>query len=273
MSGTPTSLTPNGAPLSGDACSADAVALEKDCIHCGLPLGRGRRVDGEPFCCQGCRAVYHLIHKEGLERYYDLRRGSTVPSATLSPSPLAWLDSILEEAPTLPGSNIRRLRLDIQGVHCAACVWLLEKLFERHAGGRQIRVDPALGAVDFLWDTEAEAFGNYIAEVERFGYRFGPPRKQPRGQSRALLVRMGICVAAALNVMTFSLAYYLGLSTDDGQLYTLFGQLSFALASIALLAGGWPFIQSAAEGLRRRLVHLDLPIALGMLLAFASTLR
>ena len=62
---------------------------------------------------------------------------------------------------------------------------------------------------------EAYRFVDFLAEVERFGYRFGPSHKIPARGSRGLMIRMGICIAAAMNVMIFSLCFYLGLTPED----------------------------------------------------------
>lgn len=242
-----------------------------ECAHCGLPLGIHWRSEDGPFCCKGCRAVYALIHDEGFERYYDLRRCPTSPPAELRADTFNWLDAVLEAAPVLPGSAVRRLQLDLQGLQCAACIWLLEQLFERHGGGVQLRINPAIGTVDMLWDEAQGDLKGYLREVESFGYRFGPPRKEPPRRSRALLTRIGICAAAALNVMTYSLSYYLGLAADETSLYEILGQLSLAWATLALLVGGSPFILGAWRGLKRRIAHLDLPIAVGMLFAYAGS--
>ena len=246
-------------------------ARPMECAHCGLALGRHWRVQDGPFCCKGCRTVYALIHEQGFERYYDLKRCATAPPAELSPDSLNWLDSLLAEAPMLPGSSMRRLRLDLQGIHCAACIWLLEKLFARHAGAGQLRINPAVGSVDMLWDPSKSDLRDYLHEVESFGYRFGPARKAEPRHSRALLIRIGICAAASMNVMTYSLAYYLGLAPNEASLFDLLGELSLAWAIIALVVGGSPFILSAWRGLRRGIAHLDLPIASGMVLAFAGS--
>jgi P-type Cu2+ transporter len=254
--------------VAGAKC--DAVT---DCIHCGLPLNKNQRPQDGPFCCSGCKTVYELIHNEGLERYYDLRRNATLPPAELRANTFGWLAPEWDAATPLPGddNDVRRLQLDLQGVHCAACVWLLEELFERHAGGRLIRINPALGTVELIWDATASDLVIYLAEVEPFGYRFGPARRGTTRRSRGLLIRLGICVAAAMNVMGFSFSYYLGLSPEDGMIYGLFGRLTFGLATLALLVGGWPFVSTTWRGIRRRVVHLDLPIALGMVLTYAGS--
>ena len=246
-------------------------ARPSECAHCGLPLGTHWRSEDGPFCCGGCRAVYALIHEEGFERYYELRRCATSPPADLRADTFNWLEAVLEAAPLLPGSSVRRLQLDLQGLQCAACIWLLERLFDRHAGGVQLRINPTVGSVDMFWDEAQGDLKDYLQEVESFGYRFGPPRKEPPRRSRTLLIRIGICAAAAMNVMTYSLSYYLGLGADEATLYKILGQLSFAWATVALLVGGSPFILAAWRGLSRGIAHLDLPIAVGMLFAYAGS--
>ncbi len=239
------------------------------CLHCGNDLGRFWSPQDGPFCCRGCRGVYEMIHQEHLERYYDLTPDNLAPAATLRPDSFDWLDRVLEDRDTAATSL--RLELDIQGVHCAACVWLIEKLFQRQPGGTQIRINPAVGTVELVWNPAAGDLKEFLAEIEKFGYRLGPRRKGERGQSRALVMRMAIAISMAMNVMMFSLAYYFGLAPEDGALYHFFGWLSLVLATVALIAGGGVFFKGALAGLRRRVLHLDVPISLGMVLAWAGS--
>ena len=80
---------------------------------------------------------------------------------------------------------------------------------------------------------------------------------------------MAISIAMAMNVMMFSLSFYFGLA--EGALYMFFGWLSLGMATVSLLAGGGVFLKGAAAGLRRRVLHLDVPISLGMVLAYAGS--
>ncbi len=258
----------------GDEHRTAMTAEEKprDCLHCGSPLDRFWRPQDGPFCCRGCRSVYELIQNDGLTRYYDLRQGTQPPAASLRLDSLAWLDRMVEALPpTEREQGPWQLSLDIQGVHCAACVWLIEELFRREPGGVNLRINPTLGTVDLAWDPTQGELRNYLASVEKFGYRLGPAQKQARRTSRGLLVRMAICVAAALNVMMFSLSYYFGLAPQDGAIYHFFGWLSLALGTLATAVGGQVFFRGAVAGLRARVAHLDLPISLGIVLAWAGS--
>ena len=248
---------------------AAAAAPRTTCLHCELPVPASR-ADLGGYCCEGCRSVHQLIQSEGLGRYYDLRSGADAPPPELRADSFAWLDAQLAAAPRSE-SGLARLSLDVQGVHCAACVWMLETLWTRRKGAVELRINPALGRADFAWRESDLDLREYLRAVQRFGYRFGPARKGDLGVSRGLVVRLGVSFAAALNAMIFSLCYYAGLAPEEGALYALLGQLNFALATVAVLAGGWLFVRSAWEGLKRRVVHLDLPIALGILLGYGGS--
>jgi len=93
-----------------------ATADAAICLHCGTPCQ-------ESFCCRGCETVYHLLTREGLDRYYDLGGAVGVPATGAdAPGDHKWVD--LAEERLAAGAATQRLSLDVQGIHCAACVWL-----------------------------------------------------------------------------------------------------------------------------------------------------
>jgi Cu2+-exporting ATPase len=247
------------------------AAKSRVCLHCGNNLGHFWTPAEGPFCCRGCKAVYEMIHQEHLDRYYEIKPDTHAPAATLRPDSFAWLDRLLTEGDAAGPGGVLHLDLDIQGVHCAACVWLIGELFKRRPAGISLRINPALGKVELSWDPARGDLKEFLAEIEKFGYRLGPSRKGARKHSRALLMRMAISIAMAMNVMMFSLSFYFGLSADSPALYRFFGWLSLALATVSLLAGGGVFFKGALAGLKRRVAHLDLPISLGMVLAYSGS--
>lgn len=254
--------------IAVDATVEPAAKSRQRCAHCGLPLGRSREL--APFCCAGCKSVHELLHAEGLTRYYDLRGASDAPPPELRAHSFAWLEPLLSAA-TRGADGDTRVTLDVQGVHCAACVWLLQELWKRRAGAIDMSINPAVGRAEFAWRPAQLDLADYLRDVERFGYRFGPARKRDVGSTRGLLVRLGVCIAAAMNTMVFSLCYYVGLTPADGALYGVLGRWNFVLATLAVAFGGSLFFAAAWRGLRRRVAHLDLPIAVGIALAYAGS--
>ena len=237
------------------------------CVHCAQPL-----VDDAlaPYCCRGCRAVHAILTKAGLTRYYDLRRGPGLPPADLDSRHIdhKWLELIEDSRAEERG--LSRVELDIQGIHCAACVWLIEELFRRHGGAREglMTINPALGRIELRVSPEFP-LSDWVDAVEGLGYLLGPAREGGARPSDDLLLRVGICAALAMNVMLFAAAIYLGLR--EGPVYEVLNDLSYAAGVLAVLVGGSVFIGSAFRAVRRRVLHLDVPIALGIMLAFAGS--
>ncbi|AKF83037.1 P-type ATPase [Myxococcus fulvus 124B02] len=243
---------------------------EARCLHCGSRVPEGTR--SREFCCAGCEGVHGLLVSQGLTRYYQLTGGKTSPAAEPARGRgLSWLEPLVTKAEAAPGA-LCSLELDVQGIHCAACVWLMNELFRRQTGGAGFTVDPALGKARMQWRRGAFDVAGFLRAVEGFGYLFGPSRKRPAPASLDLPIRLGICVALTMNVMLFSVSFYVGLAPEDGEVFGLFTRLSLWLSTVVVLVGGWPFFRSAWQGLRRGVPHLDLPIALGILLVFGTSL-
>ena len=251
---------------------AQAQELPKPagCLHCGSPIPADSAL--EKFCCTGCEAVYGLIVDQGLTRYYQLAGSSTTPAVEArTDRSLTWLEPLVAAAEARQGP-VCALELDVQGIHCAACVWLMNELFRREEGGAQIVVNPALGKMRLAWRRGAFDVARYLRKVESFGYLFGPSRKKAGAASMDLPIRLGISAAITMNVMIYSISFYLGLTPAEGVVFDLFTKLNVWLSAIVVVVGGWPFFRSAWQGLRRGVLHLDLPIALGIILVFVTSL-
>ncbi len=239
-----------------------AAVKPASCKHCGSPLA-ATDVDG--FCCQGCAEVHRLVQSAGLDRFYDLGGGDGHPVVRVA-ADHKWLEPIVARIEASDG--LTSISLDVQGVHCAACVWLIEKLFARNAGATRVIVNPAIGSVELTVE-RTFPLAHFVDDVEAFGYRFGPPLKGESASQSDLVWRMGVCIAIAMNTMIFGVAIYCGLSS--GPVYRLFHALDFGLSLVSVLVGGTVFFRSAWQAIRRRVLHLDLPIALGIALVFASS--
>ncbi len=241
------------------------------CAHCRNPIPEGAGT--EPFCCRGCAAVHALLTDQGLARYYELAGDRPTPVPVLAGRHgLDWLDPLLEPFAGRPEDELCSLRLDVQGIHCAACVWLIQETFRRRGAGGAVTVNPALGQLTLAFRKGRFDVASWVAEVEAFGYRFGPPRKAPSKASIDLPLRLGIAAALTINAMLFSVSFYFGLDPSDPEVFTFFTWLSVAFSSAVVAIGGWPFLAAAWRGLRRGVLHLDLPIAVGILLVYLSSL-
>src|ERR1035437_7990472 len=125
---------------------------KRTCQHCGAPL-LDARMEETGFCCAGCAYVFRLVHEHGLAGYYRLKDDVTAPAdaAIFQPRDYAWLETAQREAegtvcrPIEQRKQIPALTLDVQGISCVGCVWLIERVFQQQPGARDINVNPQIG--------------------------------------------------------------------------------------------------------------------------------
>ena len=141
------------------------------------------------------------------------------------------------------------------GFCCAGCAYVFHLVQE--------------GGLDRYYDVEASRFAR---PLQSFNGLLGPPAAEVASQaeSRDLVKRIGLCAAFAMNLMLFTLPRYFGM-TASFPYARLFGTLAMLFGTLSVLAGGSYFLGRAARAFRERVLHIDLPIALGILGAYAGS--
>ncbi len=253
--------------ISTEAARGPAAGSAR-CKHCGLSVPGERR--SSAFCCAGCEAVHDLLQQDGLEQFYRLG-GASLGAVGAVPRTvqLDWLPEYEQRHGLADGSVC--LSLDVQGIRCAACVWLLQEVWRKQPGARSLRLDASLGRATLIYDPALGTGNAFLARAARLGYPMAPPRRRVE-RDTGLLVRLGICAALAMNAMILAVAQYCGLAAAAPRIDAVFGQVAFALATASVLVGGPVFFRAAVAGLRAGVVHMDLPISLGLLLAYGGSI-
>ena len=252
------------------------------CAHCGLPVPPSRRRDeGPEFCCGGCQQVYGLIQEWGYEKFYGFagQHGRPLEPARVSGRAFEELDDprLLAEFSEPMTQGRCRTRLYLEGVHCAACVWLVEKLPEAVPGVDAVRLNLGSAVAEVVWDPEKVALSRIGRSLDRLGYtphvhRAGRHQEARRQEDRAALVKLGVAVACAMNLMFLHGALYAGEHSGMASPFeSFFRWVSLGIALPVIVFSARPFFQAAWAGLRARMVHIDLPIALALLVAFAAS--
>ena len=240
------------------------------CRHCGAPSPQAE------FCCAGCAYVFRLVHEAGLDAYYRIKDDVTTPAdaSLLQPRDYAWLQEAQQDAEVnATNGRVPYLVMEVQGISCAGCVWLIEKVFSKQHGAGRIEVNAQTGQMRWTWEKGDFSAVECAKALQRFNYLVGPAGSidAEQAESRVLIRRVGLCTAFAMNVMLFALPAYLGMERTN-EYAGLFGTLQLAFATLSLLAGGGYFLSRAVRSLRERVLHIDLPIALGIVGAYAGSL-
>jgi Cu2+-exporting ATPase len=242
------------------------------CRHCGAPL-IDERMRASGFCCAGCSYVYRLVHEQGFAGYYRIKDDITAPAdaAVFQPRDYSWLAEAQHGAEAAD-TKIPELMLDVQGISCAGCVWLIERVFQQQPGARGIFVNAQYGSMRLRWVRGEFSAPEFARKLQALGYLAGPAGQlAAEPESRGLVRRIGLCAAFAMNAMLFSLPAYFGMERSF-EWAGLFGVLSLAFGTLSLLVGGTHFLGRAVHALRERAMHIDLPISIGIVGAYAGSL-
>lgn len=251
--------------------------VQTNCSHCGLPVPVGLldSQSGEQFCCHGCASAFQLIRSSGLDSFYRMANSNgeemTLQSRT-SASGFAEYDEPVFLAryskPSPTGESTIVLSLD--GIHCGACIWLLEKLPTILPGVNEAIANWSRGTITVRWQPEQIHLSRIARTLHQLGYSPSPFNENSeqsgfRQANRKHLIRIGIAAAAAGNNMIISAALYLGMfSYMTWEMMQMLRIFSCVVGVAALLWPGRVFLQGALAAVRTRTPHMDLPIALGL---------
>lgn len=229
------------------------------------------------FCCRGCEGAYALVQGLGLETYY--RRRCIDPAARpLRPDEEVTAQHDYSAQVMVDEHGEASLHLMVEGIHCAACIWLIEALLSKQPGVTWARVNMTTRRLVVRWDPKQADASTLLEPVIKVGYRLVPydPTKLGRETERVekeLLRAMAVAGFAAGNVMLLSVSVWAGHFTYMGQ-YTR-DLMHWISALVVLPAVAYcirPFARSAISALRAGRTNMDVPISLGVLLASAMSL-
>ncbi|MGF1511676.1 MAG: heavy metal translocating P-type ATPase [Myxococcota bacterium] len=271
-----TSGGPPGRSAHAPNETSEASGRRIDCDHCGLPVPPAwvRPANERQFCCHGCRTVYEVIHAAGFEAYYELRDARPNRAAEATDQRFDELDdpAFLEQHCTPRPDGWMATELYLEGIHCSACVWLVEKAMTREAGVGEARLNFARGRLSLVWHPETRKLSEVARRLARLGYPAHPARPgqdNRRDEERRLLVRLGVAGAVAGNVMLMAAALYSGWFSGMAIEHRDFFRFMSLVVSIpAVLYSGAPFFAGAWSGLRAGVLHMDLPISIGIGVGF-----
>ncbi|MDO8413209.1 MAG: heavy metal translocating P-type ATPase [Gallionellaceae bacterium] len=269
----------NTATASLNASLGYAKCAEAACFHCGLAVPQQQtitaQIDGarREFCCIGCQSVCAAIYEAGLQGFYQ----RTPQGILLAPPPtppgnltLYDLDDIQGEFVNELGET-RSLYLLIEGMHCAACVWLIEKSMATLPGIVQASINLTGKRLSVRWDNRQIKLSEIIRRLGEIGYNAVPYDPEAvagvlKKQNRALLLRLIFAGFATANIMLVAIALYSG--ADQGEFRQLFHWVGLALATPTLFYSGGHFFRGAWTGIKQLHLTMDVPIVIGTSLTY-----
>jgi len=236
------------------------------------------------MCCPGCKAVAEAIVGAGAEQYYRQRTEQALepgrlaqlsPWADLLEDP-AWTSRHVQEQASGAGRTVRQTTLAIEGLRCGACAWLIEKILLDLSGVLQAQANAVTARLRLVWDPSITSLKVMTNALLAYGYAAVPigasaleshRQAAERQQNRRLFVA-GLGWA---QVMMLAMPEYVGAGPIDPEHLDLLRGASLVITLPVLLYSGAPFWRSAWSVLRQGRLNMDVPITLGLWLAFLGS--
>lgn len=254
-----------------------------DCFHCGLPVPAGSAWSvvietlDQPMCCPGCEAVAQAIVDNGLTDYYRSRQSLPEGMAEVVPDALSLYDAPELAAQFLGKDGNAETTLSIEGIRCAACVWLIEKRLSQVPGLQSAHLNVATEKLQVSWDASQCKPSDILQAVREVGYvayPFDPIQHGDmlRKNARQMFKRLFVAGLSMMQVMMYALpVYFAEAGSIEPDLEQLMRWASLVLTLPAVLYSAQPFFQGAWTDLRQRALGMDVPVALGIGAAFAGS--
>ncbi len=253
------------------------------CDHCHLSFDDEVMIkEGDlNFCCNGCQGVYHLLKDDGLDSFYDKLGNKTIaPPLKLDNDDLEKFDtkSFYNSYVTKTNEGFNQVDLIIEGIHCAACVWLNEKVLYETDGIIEANINFTTNKAKITWDEEDIKLSEIILRIRSIGYNAyaydsSVADEKATKAKRDYFIRMMVAVVGSMNIMMLGVAKYTGFFTgmsDEVKWMVHLGE--FILSTPVLLYSGWVFFKGAYYGLRNRVLNMDFLVASGATLTYIYSL-
>jgi len=262
---------------------------QQSCFHCGLPVPDGThfvvniRGRAQPMCCPGCQAVAQAIVDNKLDAFYDHRTERSTLSRTLIPDELRKLE--LYDRPELQKSFVhsgsdhaREASLILEGIVCAACVWLSEHHVRQLDGVIDFQVNYSTHRAQVKWDESKIRLSQILKAIADIGYIAHPldPNRQEqvyKKERSAAIRRLAVAGLGAMQVMMLAVALYAGAAQGiDENLKLFLRWISLLITTPVLLYSAKPFFVAAWRDLKLRSPGMDVPVALAIGGAYLASL-
>lgn len=229
--------------------------------------------DGHFFCCTGCEAVFELVQSKGLGDFYE-RLGKNSLEPVNFKQNLGVFDSFVR--PTNEGFS--EIHLVIDGIFCAACVWLNEKILIEEQGVIEASVNPITHKARVVFDERQVSLKRILTLIQSIGYKpsaYDPLKQEQKALStkREFYSKLVVAIACVMNVMWIAVAKYAGFfSLMDAQTKDILNFAEFVLASPVLFYTGSAFYKNAYFSLKHGQISMDFLVIFGASLAYAYSL-
>ena len=249
---------------------------DQGCFHCGLTIAKNEEInfDGKKFCCNGCKTVYEIFSLHDLTCYYDFEKSpGATPQDIQGKYDFLENEAILSKVLEFQEGNTSIVSLNIPHIHCSSCIWILENLNRIQKGISISQVNFPEKRVRITFDSDQVSLKSIAYLLSSIGYEpYISLENYEAGKNnvdRSLTYKLGVAFFCFGNIMLLSFPEYFEIKEFWLDNYKPFFRiLIFLLALPSFLYSASGYYVSAYKSIRSRMLNIDIPIALGIIVMF-----
>lgn len=249
---------------------------EQSCFHCGLTIEQNEEIDfdDKKFCCIGCKTVYEIFSINDLTSYYDFERSpGATPQDIKGKYDFLENETILAKVLEFQEGNTSIVSLNIPHIHCSSCIWILENLNRLQLGISTSQVNFHEKKVRITFNSDVVSLKEIVYLLSSIGYEpyislenYGSAKAKV---DRSLTYKLGVAFFCFGNIMLLSFPEYFEMKEFWLDSYKpFFRLLIFLLALPTFFYSASGYYVSAYHSIRTRMLNIDIPIALGIIVMF-----
>lgn len=246
------------------------------CYHCGQNcLDDSISIEDKNFCCNGCKTVYEILNQNQLCNYYSFNKNPGISPSAVYEQKFDYLNEqdVINKLIEYRDDKFFIVTFYIPKMHCSSCIWLLEKLFKLNPSIVNSKVNFIRKelTVKFLW--EKVSLKEVVMLLTSIGYE---PQisldslagKKTVNPNKKLYYQIGVAGFCFGNIMLFSFPEYLSIDVQDKLLKDFFSYLNLFLSIPVFFYSASGYFISAFKGIRKKIINIDIPLAIGILVLF-----
>ncbi len=257
--------------------------MPENCFHCGQAIEKERiSFDEKVFCCTGCKSVYEILNLNNLTDFYELNKRSGIRPEENS-TQFDYLDTpeIFEKVTHFSEGQTSLVNFKIPVIHCSSCIWLLESLHTLNKNINYSQVNFTRKTVQISFNHEKLKLSELAKFLTDLGYKpvinLETADQKEEKYDKSLLLKLAVAGFAFGNGMFFSYPEYAEqlMGTTDmwmDKYKHLFRFIMFALATPVVFYSASGYFQSAWYGLKNKVINIDVPIVLGIMMLYGRSI-
>lgn len=258
------------------------VKQETLCYHCGTPcITNNIAIADKVFCCEGCKLVYEILNENGLCDYYKLQSHPGLSQIKpIRNDKYAYLDNedITRQLYKFTDGTHVIVTFYLPGVHCSSCMWLIEHLHKLNDGITESRLNFTTKEVTIHFLKNKIKLRQVVELLTTIGYEpyislDDTNKTKIKTYNKQRIYKLGVAGFCFGNIMMMSFPEYLSSHAGiEHQYALLFRFLNLFLSIPTFFYSGSEFYISAWKGLKQKVLNIDAPIALALIITYSRSI-